>query len=273
MVEWRTKEIFTAISFFSLLVIIIFNFAFEPGSAELKDSGSGILWVAFTFAGILGLNRSFLIEKEELKRGRFLTIFGPNGAGKTTLIKVLATILRPSSGQLEIMGLNPKNAGEALRRRLGILSHNTLLYTHLSPYENLKFYGTMYGVKDLEERSREVLNEVDLWERRHQPVGTLSRGLQQRAAIARAIIHNPEIILLDEPFTGLDQQAFQKFRLLLDKLHPGLRTMIMSSHNIQAGLEISQEVAILVRGKIVYQAPSTQLSKVDLEQLYFNFVS
>ena len=226
-----------------------------------------------------GLTRSFGNIKAlrgidlQLKRGRFLTIFGPNGAGKTTLIKVLATILRPSSGQLEILGLNPQNKCELLRHRLGLLSHNTFLYPHLSPYENLMFYGTMYGVEDLEDRIEEVLQEVDLWERRHQPVRTLSRGLQQRAAIARTIIHNPEIIFLDEPFTGLDQQAAQKFRLLLDKLQPGLRTMVMISHNIQQGLEMSQEVAIIVRGRIAYQAESSQLTKIDFEQLHSEFVS
>jgi heme exporter protein A len=226
-----------------------------------------------------GLTRSFGNLKAlrgidlQLKRGRFLTIFGPNGAGKTTLIKVLATVLSPSSGRLEIMGLNAKNGGDTLRHRLGLLSHNTFLYPHLTPYENLKFYGTMYGVGDLADRSEEVLREVDMWERRHQPVGTLSRGLQQRAAIARAIIHNPEIIFLDEPFTGLDQQAAQKFRLLLDKLRPGLRTMVMSSHNIQQGLEMGQEVAILVRGRIVYQAASNQLARDDFEQLYLSLVS
>lgn len=209
----------------------------------------------------------------QLIKGRFLTIFGPNGAGKTTLIKVLATILKPTSGKLEIMGLDAKNEGEALRRRLGLLSHNIFLYPHLSPYENLKFYGTMYGVMNLKDRIEEVLREVDLWERRHQPVRTLSRGLQQRAAIARTIIHNPEIIFLDEPFTGLDQQSARKFRLLMDKLQPGLRTIVMSSHNIQQGLEMSQELAILVRGRIVYQADSSQLDRNNFEQLYLSLVS
>jgi heme exporter protein A len=209
----------------------------------------------------------------QLKKGRFLTIFGPNGAGKTTLLKIFATILRPSNGQIEIMGLNPKKTGEALRRRLGVLSHNSFLYLNLTPYENLKFYGTMYQVEDLETKIREVLAEVDLWERRNQPIRTLSRGLQQRAAIARAIIHDPDIIFLDEPFTGLDQQSAEKFRLVLDKLHPGLRTIVMSTHNLSLGLEMSQEIAILVKGRIMYQAESNRVTRNEFEQIYSSLVT
>jgi len=227
---------------------------------------------------IRGLTRSFGNIRAlrgvdlELKKGRFLTIFGPNGAGKTTLLKILATIIRPSSGNLEIMGMDPRREGHVLRRYLGVVSHQSYLYPHLTSYENLRFYGTMYQVKDLDARIREVLQEVGLWEQRGQPVSTLSRGLLQRAAIARAIIHDPEIIFLDEPFTGLDQQAARRFRSVLDRLLPGHKTIIMTTHNIGLGLEMAQEIAVLVRGRIVYRSTAAELNREEFEPFYASLI-
>src|SRR5919109_1116847 len=151
----------------------------------------------------------------KLKRGCCLGIFGPNGAGKTTLLRILATLTRPSAGTVYIAGYDTVHAGEKVRPLLGVLSHRTFLYGHLTAYENLQFYGRMFGLKKLAERITEVLQAVDLVSYAHQLVRTYSRGMQQRLAIARAILHYPKLLLLDEPYTGLDKDAVGRLHDLI----------------------------------------------------------
>ena len=143
----------------------------------------------------------------ELQRGHCLGIFGPNGAGKTTLLRILATLVRPSAGTVCIAGYDAVKEAEKVRPLLGVLSHRTFLYSHLTASENLRFYGRMFGIQKLSERIAEVLQVVDLEAHAHQLVRTYSRGMQQRLAIARTILHYPKLLLLDEPYTGLDQHA------------------------------------------------------------------
>jgi len=208
----------------------------------------------------------------KVKKGEFLTIFGPNGAGKTTLIKILATLIRPTSGIVKILGFDAREQGEELRKNIGIISHMTFLYDNLSAYENILFYGKMYDLEEVEEKSRQVIAEVGLEGRMHDLVRTFSRGMQQRLSIARAIIHNPKVLLFDEPYTGLDQHAAQMLKNVLQELHTGERAIIMTTHNIQQGLEMCDRVAIQVNGKIVYEE---NIAKVDLdnfEEIYFHYV-
>jgi len=207
-----------------------------------------------------------------LEKGEFLTILGPNGAGKTTLIKILATLMRPTSGLVRVAGYDLAEAGEALRRRIGVISHQTYLYENLTAYENLRFYGRMYGVQDLEGRINQVMEEVGLKGRRDHLVRTYSRGMQQRLSIARALIHDPSVLLLDEPYTGLDQHATRMLTGLLAGLRDGERTVILTTHQLSQGLELSDFVAILVRGRIVYQEKVAGLSLADLEDAYFQHV-
>ena len=223
---------------------------------------------------VRGLTKSFG-ERYALKdvnlrvsRGEHLVIFGPNGAGKTTLVKILSTLVKPSSGSVWLDGVDIRNNPAQIRRQVSLVSHQTFLYDDLTVYENLKFYGKMYDVMDLDQRIREVIAWVQLESRQHDRVGTLSHGLQQRASIARAILHNPSILLLDEPEVGLDPHASTMIRDILACINTGSRTVVMTSHNLERGLELGDSVIILNRGKIVYQASRDEVDTVNFRQVY-----
>ena len=204
--------------------------------------------------------------------GSFLTIFGPNGAGKTTLIKILSTLIKTSSGNAFVNGIDVAEGGEKIRSKIGLISHNTFSYNNLTPYENLKFYGKLHGLPNLENRIEELLKEVDLFQRSQDPVRTFSRGMQQRLAIARAMLNNPSIIFLDEPYTGLDQHATKILTGILKKLHTAKNTIIMTTHNLKQGLEVSDQVIIMAFGKIVFQKPVPEIISEEFEQIYFDCV-
>ena len=208
-----------------------------------------------------------------LRHGEFLTIFGPNGAGKTTLIKILASLVRPTTGYFIIDRYNAREHGEEIRRLIGVISHHTFLYPQLTAHENLHFYGEMYDVPDLEHRIRELLAMVGLKHRAHDPVRTFSRGMQQRLSIARALIHDPPLLFLDEPYTGLDPHASELLRDLLLRLHDRERSIILTTHNLSRGLEMCDQVAIQVAGRIVFSAPKTTLDLETFPQLYFHYAS
>jgi ABC-type multidrug transport system ATPase subunit len=206
-----------------------------------------------------------------VKKGEFLTLFGPNGAGKTTLIKVLTTLLKPSAGSVRIAGLDIHDSSVTILRKIGVVSHQTFLYDELTAYENLKFYGKMYDVTNLEERIYDLITKVGLASRLHDRVRTLSRGMQQRLSIARAMIHNPSIILLDEPETGLDQYASAMLGEILNTLSTGEQTMVMTTHNLERGLEMGNRIAILAEGKIVYQESKQALNLGSLQEAYYQY--
>jgi heme exporter protein A len=208
----------------------------------------------------------------QLERGRCLGVFGPNGAGKTSLLKIVATLSRPSTGTVSIAGHDTVREAEKIRPLLGVLSHRTFLYGHLTALENLQFYGRMFGVRQLTERIHEVLQAVDLDMQARQLVRTFSRGMQQRLAIARTILHRPLLLLLDEPYTGLDQHAAADLQELLRQLHIDKRTIIMSTHNLQRGLELCDDIAILYHGKVMYRSLASGLDLRTFEQLYMDHV-
>ncbi|HDN80590.1 MAG TPA: heme ABC exporter ATP-binding protein CcmA [Chloroflexi bacterium] len=208
----------------------------------------------------------------EIKRGEFLTLVGPNGAGKTTLLRILATLVKPDGGKVVIDGLDLNKDGVEIRRRIGLVSHHHLLYDELTAEENLIFYGMMYQVPRLRERIGELLKLVGLDGRRHERVRTFSRGMLQRLAIARALIHDPPILLLDEPFTGLDQRAAKAFRELLSNLVGKHRTILMTTHNLEQGLTMSHRLAILHKGRIAYQASKEKLSLDEFRDTYNRLV-
>ena len=223
---------------------------------------------------VQGLTKSFGIHHAlrgidlEVRQGTSLVIFGPNGAGKSTLIKVLATIINPSSGKVLVDGLSLKSNAEEIRYRIGVVSHQTFLYGNLSVYENLEFYSRMYDVSYPRERIREVLDMVDMTSRLHDRVGTFSRGMQQRISIARALLHKPTIMLLDEPETGLDQQATFLLWRALEAVRERKGTIILTSHNLEWGLEVCDQVAILAGGKITFRQPRQGLDLVGLKEAY-----
>ena len=186
----------------------------------------------------------------ELPRGAFLSIFGPNGAGKTTMLKVLSTLTNPSSGKARVMGLDVVEDAVALRERIGFISHNPLLYPDLTAEENLAFFADLYCIENPKARIDELLEAVELSHRRLDAVRTFSRGMTQRLSIARALLHKPDIIFLDEPYSGLDPHAMD----ILDALIAAVRaehTFVMISHDLSKGLELCSHALILAKGKIV----------------------
>lgn len=207
-----------------------------------------------------------------INEGECVALFGPNGAGKTTLIKVLTTLSRPANGKVLIAGEDIKKNAVAVRRRIGVVSHQTFLYDNLTAYENLKFYGKMYDVPHLEQRIVEVITKVGLESRLRDRVGIFSRGMQQRLSIARAILHDPPIMLLDEPETGLDEQARSTLSELLKTLVAGNRTVLLTTHNLEWGFGLADRLAILVKGKIVYEDSKQSLDLTTFRETYNRYV-
>ena len=204
-----------------------------------------------------------------LHAGEFLTIFGPNGAGKTTLIKILAGLTRATSGSATVAGFDVGNGDSRLRREIGVIAHATCLYADLSALENLVFYAKMYGLDDPEDRAALAIKEVGLEGRMHDRIGTFSRGMQQRISIARAVIHDPSILFLDEPFTGLDPHGSKVLKEYLHSLHTKKRTLIMTTHDLTCGLEMGDKVAVQVKGRFALFENSDNLDRSGFEELYF----
>lgn len=186
----------------------------------------------------------------ELPKGAFLSIFGPNGAGKSTLLKILSTLGTPSKGEARVLGLDVVEGAVELRERIGFISHNPLLYPDLTAEENLEFFAEIYCIDNPKERIRELLVAVELDHRRLDLVRTFSRGMLQRLSIARALLHDPELIFLDEPYSGLDPHAMDILDSLIRKIRDG-RTFVMVSHDLAKGLELCSHALILAKGKVV----------------------
>lgn len=203
-----------------------------------------------------------------LPQGEFLTLVGPNGAGKTTLLRILAGLSRPSAGEVQVGGWQLPQAVDRVRPHLGLISHQPLLYADLTAEENLRFFARMYALPDPAARISEVLEAVGLSERRSQLVGELSRGLQQRLAIARAVLHQPEVLLLDEPYTGLDQQAAAALDDLLQSVARAGRTVLLTTHNLDRGLAHCDRLAILSRGRLVFQADRAEVEIGEFRDIY-----
>jgi len=203
-----------------------------------------------------------------VSEGEFLALFGPNGAGKTTLIRIVASLMRPTGGTVRVRGEDLSKAATALRRHIGLISHNPLLYGDLTPDENLSFFSRMYDLPDAAPRIDTVLEQVGLAARRRDPVRTFSRGMVQRLAIARAILHDPAIMLLDEPYTGLDLQAADMLRSVLQELAASNRTVILTTHNLEQGLEMCDRAVILNRGRLAWQGLRAGVDLDSMKEIY-----
>jgi heme exporter protein A len=187
-----------------------------------------------------------------VSQGVSVTLFGRNGAGKTTFLKIAATLAKPSAGKLSIHGLDIKEEAEQARRYIGFLSHNTYVYRDLSPRENLAFFSKLYGLRHTKEEIDALIGRVGLSRRRNDTVRSFSRGLLQRVGLARVMLHNPRVLLLDEPYTGLDAGAVETLNELLDEAVSEGRTVILTTHDLELGLRAASEVHIIDRGRIVY---------------------
>jgi heme exporter protein A len=200
--------------------------------------------------------------------GEFVGLLGPNGAGKTTLLRILASLSRPTMGIVSVAGFRLPQQAAGVRANLGVLSHQTLLYGNLSGEENLEFFGRMYNVQGLEARITEVLKLVNLNKRRMDLVRTYSRGMAQRLAIARAMIHDPAILLLDEPYTGLDQDASLVLDTILKEIAAQGRTVVMTSHDLVRIADLCSRFDVLSRGKIIASATREEIPQDGLLAFY-----
>jgi heme exporter protein A len=204
----------------------------------------------------------------KISLGETLVILGPNGAGKTTLIKILATIMKPSSGQVRINGLSLSKNTEELQHKIGVVTHQTYLYSNLTVYENLEFYCRMYDVPRRKDRINEIVNTVGMSSRLHDKIRTLSRGMQQRVSIARSLLHKPSIMLLDEPETGLDQEAITLLWKELQTDSERKLAVVFVTHNLERGLEQGNRLLILNKGNIVFDTLCSELDLSNLKSTY-----
>jgi len=200
--------------------------------------------------------------------GEFVALLGPNGAGKTTFLRILASLSRPSMGEVMIAGYKLPNEAAQVRARLGVVSHMPLLYPDLTAEENLQFYARMYGITNYQPRITEVLEMVGLESRRKDLVGAFSRGMQQRLAIGRAILHDPEVVLFDEPYTGLDQDASEMLDEVLRSVAAKGRTVVMTSHDLVRAEELATRFDILSHGVITASSTQKELQKTNLLAFY-----
>jgi heme exporter protein A len=231
--------------------------------------------------------------------GESLVIFGPNGAGKSTLIRILSSLSRPTSGSVHIGGLDLATHADGIRRHLGVVSHAPLLYDSLTAEENLRFFAGLYGMSQPEPRITLLLAQVGLTTRRGDLVRTFSRGMVQRLAIARALLHDPQVLLLDEPDTGLDPQAAEMLHDLLVQVSRGTegqrgrgaeeervagapsstptppppqRTLVTVTHSLERGLAIADRMVILANGRLVFEADARGMTAADFRPLYDQYV-
>jgi len=205
--------------------------------------------------------------------GERIVICGPNGSGKTTFLRILATLVSPNQGEIILAGQRLPQQATLARRFLGVVMHQPLLYDELTAIENLRFFGHLYGIPNLQQRCEQTLKLVNLLSNQHNYVRIFSRGMIQRLAIARAILHDPSILLLDEAFTGLDPDATQTFEELLQNITDLGRIVVLTTHNLEHAAQIATRIDILWRGKISLSLSRNQFITQDLSSLYYNITT
>lgn len=211
------------------------------------------------YVSISGLKKSFGLKPVlrgidlSLERSERLALMGPNGAGKTTLLRILAALTKPSEGTATVAGLDVERDAQEVRRMVGFVGHQPYLYDELTAQENLLFFGRMYGVRDARSRAQELLQRAGLEKRAHERAGTFSRGMVQRLSLARALLHAPRLLLLDEPDTGLDQEGVQLVTTIIDEHTASGGTMLLTTHQPDRALALCDRVVSLNNGRIVHE--------------------
>lgn len=195
-----------------------------------------------------------------IPRGQYVALMGPNGAGKSTLMNILALLSGPSSGSVQLFGQSLRGNAAELRRRIGVIGHQPMLYRDLSAQENLLFFARLYGLSNPQQRVIDLLHRVHLRERAGDLVRTFSRGMVQRLAIARALLHDPQLILADEPFSGLDVPSSRMLEELLACLHQENRTILLANHDVDQSLRLAQRLILLRRGLVALDQPVERLT-------------
>ena len=215
-----------------------------------------------------GLNPVLRGLNLHVQPGEFITLVGSNGAGKSTLLRIVATLLKPTAGEVTVGGWPLPRHGNKVRRHIGLVSHQALLYGDLTAAENLLFYARLYQLDSAQDRVAAALKEVGLMARQRDAVRTFSRGMLQRLTIARATLHEPDVLLLDEPYTGLDQDATRLLDNLLQREKGNGRTILMITHDLVHGLNICDRIAILSRGKIAQELFAQETTPTEFLTLY-----
>lgn len=203
-----------------------------------------------------------------LSAGEFLTIFGHNGAGKSTLLNIVATLIRSFEGEVSLFGESIHRADQGTRRSLGFMSHDSFLYADLTAHENLVFYARLYGLADPPGAATAMLDRIDLKVKSKAVVRELSRGMKQRLSLGRAFLHSPRLLLLDEPYTGLDETACGNLNTMLSEFTGSGGTVLMTTHDIDRGFRVSDRVLVLDRGRIVYEAQTSQIGLDEFRGRY-----
>ena len=220
---------------------------------------------AYGDAGVLtGLNLA-------VPRGETVTIFGPNGAGKTTLLRVLGSLTRPDRGEVAINGFSLKEQPGFARSTIGVVMHSSLLYGDLTARENLRFYGKLFGLGDAEERIETLAQRLNVFHRLDDKVRDLSHGLEKRVSFVRALLHRPRLLLLDEPESGLDQNTLGIFEHLLVEFQTAGGATVLVTHSLERGLALSDRIAILGGGRIVFDDRSENVTIEELPDIYRRF--
>lgn len=204
----------------------------------------------------------------EVEAGQCLAVLGPNGAGKTTLLRILATLTRPAQGSVNIAGHDALHEAHAVRRLVGYVGHAPLLYDELTARENLLFFARMYSLSEAESRVDGLLARVGMRSRANDRVGTFSRGQAQRVALARGILHEPQVLLLDEPDTGLDEDAVTLLHeLVMERRATGLTTLL-TTHTLERGLLWSDMVVVLTNGRVAHTGASAEVTLPEIRAFY-----
>lgn len=206
----------------------------------------------------------------DINRGEFVALLGPNGSGKSTLLALMSGLTRPNAGRILVGGWEMPKESVAVRAQIGMVSHKSLLYHNLTARENLLFFARLYDLppKTMRDRINALLVQVGLEKRGDDLVRTYSRGMQQRLSIARALLHDPYILLFDEPYTGLDQNAANTLDGLLLDARQGTQTIIMATHQLERAGRLADRVVILSRGKVGYDAPTEGMDTLGLASTY-----
>ncbi|HEU4781859.1 MAG TPA: heme ABC exporter ATP-binding protein CcmA [Ktedonobacterales bacterium] len=204
----------------------------------------------------------------EVAAGQRMAVLGPNGAGKTTLLRILATLTRPAQGSVSIAGYDAFHEAHTVRRLVGYVGHAPLLYDELTARENLLFFARMYGLPEAESRVDAMLARVGMRSRANDRVGTFSRGQAQRVALARGILHDPQVLLLDEPDTGLDEDAITLLHELIAERKSAGLTTLLTTHTLERGLLWSDMVVVLTNGRISHTCASAEVTLSELRALY-----
>jgi heme exporter protein A len=205
--------------------------------------------------------------------GEFVTVFGHNGAGKSTLLNIVATLIRSYEGTVSLFGHDLAKADEDTRRSLGFMSHDSFLYADLTARENLVFYARLYDLPDPAATAQAMLERVDLIHKSESIVRDLSRGMKQRLSLGRAFLHSPRLLLLDEPYTGLDESACVNLNGMLSEFTSGGGTVLMTTHDIDRGFRVAHRVFVLDRGRIVLESSTDDVGLDEFREIYKKILS